>query len=204
MARLVLAASGVFLAACSSGGSSSDSPDALQNAVSFASIEQYVNDVPYEDDLIADNYTDLAALPTSGSARYEGAVGIGGEANAVVLNTEFIGRLVANVDFGTNEVDGQADNFYINESREALSGTLLLSMDIDRSVDVTTSYSITGTLDGDLTDAAGDTTEFLLDLGGDIYRDDRAFLFGDIDGRVTRPDGRVDDDVDGLFGATLQ
>lgn len=160
-----------LLAGCGGGSSS-------QFSKSFEGIQSTRAEIL--DDTIdafnADGYTDLSTLPTSGSASFEGTIGLGDVGTAVSAPV-LVGEMEADINLRTNDVSGTAGNFFATFNEEPLSGTLDLNATLDRDVDLTTDFGITGTLDGRV-GVNGESFDIDLDITADLVGDDADFLGG--------------------------
>ena len=169
----------VTLAAC--GGSSTSGPNA---STSFANIIEDAGTLA--DEVAVIPYTDPATLPTSGSATYNGFIGVVLDNNAGVAGDL---QLIANFAPNANEnaITGSASNFFDNEEN-AIGGTLTLSNSVlDRNADTNTQFTFDADLSGDLTSDEGDISvaAFLL---GDFTGTNHEFVEGFVSGTATLND----------------
>lgn len=169
----------------------------IEPEVSFATLENTLEEFEFQSDLDVRKYSVLTDLPESGSAAFSGGVSILSRND--LGPQSFIGRISAEVDFAEDLVLGQADNFYRNDATDPMMGTLDLDLRLDRGVNTAVSYSMRGILDGTLQDGDAGETDFRLDVRADLFRDDYAALAGKLTGRVTHGDGGVDRDTGGFI-----
>ena len=135
-------------------------------------------------DAIADEintieFTDPSTLPASGSATYDGFIGI----QASNLG-EALGEMTLRANFATNAITGDVSNV-VTADDEPLIGTLAISNGaIDRSADIAVEYTYGADIDGQLT---GEEGVFVVegDLLGDFTDTDYQYVEGIVEGTVT-------------------
>lgn len=169
----------------------------IEPEVSFAALENTLEEFEFQPDINTRNYSVLTDLPESGSAAFSGGVSISSKND--LGSQKFIGRISAEVDFDEDLVLGKADNFYRNDATNPMMGTLDLDLQLDRGVNTAVTYSMRGILDGKLQDSNAEETDFRLDVRADLYRGDNAALAGNLSGRVAHSDGRVDRNTVGFI-----
>jgi hypothetical protein len=137
-----------LLAACSGGSSSDDG-----RLGSFAAIEREALRLARASEGL--DYTDPASLPRTGSATYEGVIGLDLDDRFYndTADYDIGGQLRLNAGFAGNSVTGSATNFY-TATNQPLGGTLRITNGvIDRGADVFSEYTwdadIAGTLTGE-------------------------------------------------------
>lgn len=173
-----LAAAGA-VAGCSDSDSSDRSFDDLDAAGAALSEEAFDAGL-----------TDPSTLPTSGSATYDGYMGMTLEDDAT-NPTVLVGDLTMSVEFeGTPTFEGTADDF-VDDQNDEYDGSLQITEGVVfRDVDVEEFYSAEFEVDGTLTDPDGDDLEFSGDGVGDFFGDDQEYMLGEHGGIVT-----VDGDI---------
>ena len=149
--------------------------------------------------LAAENISEPATLPTTGSARYEGfmtaRLPLGPESRRV----DYLGDLYLDVDFAAdqNQLSGSASGFAHNDNR--LEGALSITGgDLFRETDPDKNYTFTGEIDGTLSRGASD---FVVDadLTGEFRGRNQDGVSGIVYGDITGPQGQ--DIFDGSFSA---
>jgi hypothetical protein len=175
---VALAAAGV-MAGCSDSDSSDRSFDDLDSA----------GDALFNEALDA-GLTDPSTLPTSGSATYDGYMGMT-LADEATNPTVLVGDLTMSVEFeGTPTFEGTVDDFVDNRNEEYDGSLQITDGVVFRDVDVEEFYSAEFEVNGTLTNPDGEDMDFDGDGVGDFYGDDQEYMLGDHGGIVT-----VDGDV---------
>ncbi|MDX8355598.1 hypothetical protein [Cognatiyoonia sp. IB215182] len=131
-------------------------------------------------------YTDLALLPTSGSASYEGFLsGQLSNTNDAVTDT-LIGDLSVNVSFGDSSLISGVASGFLDENGDALDGTIILSAgELDRAGDPEVDATLTFEGSGELTSVSGDVLVFDADFAGDFLGEDYQGMGGEALAQVT-------------------
>lgn len=190
--------------------------DAGDGDLTIDEIEDAVEDFEDEfgDIVDSEEYTDLAALPSSGTANFAGIFGAGtsvlvtdeGETFVDSISedeVEMVGEMTMSLVLGGDDaLTGEVVNLQYVEDEEAISGTLDIAAELDREADLEEEFGIFGTLTGDLTD---DTGDFSVDvtLVGDIFGENAEILAGEGGGFV-EIEGEDDIPVAILFGLVNQ
>ena len=188
----ILLAAGT-LSACVGGGGGGDTDPGVTPGVptddgTRTFEERVAAGAALADRLEAQGLTDVADMPTSGTATYVGAAGIVTDAsrkgidttNITEANVEVIGDLEMTADFASSSVSGQIDNFEGADGARfpgaaIISGGVIsgntLEADLGGSVNVYgTDETFTGTMRGDFTGAAADGVVGNMD--GVLYGDE--------------------------------
>ena len=148
-------------------------------------------------------YTNLATLPTTGSARFSGAGAyvLGGDdvlsGQSIQDNADAISRIDMQVRLTDGRVTGRASEFYETETRTPIGGTLALAGSLDRSADLDSEFGINGTANGTLRSATLGTVQVESTLVADIYGTNGRFVTGFMDGSADT--GAGTDRVQGAF-----
>jgi hypothetical protein len=181
------------LSACSSGGSGGSSDD----PPTFSELEA-------EGDVLAGqiealDYTDPSSLPTSGSAQYNGVMGVyvGDEENGGII----AGDLRLDVAFsGADPITGRVTNL-VDQDNTRYQGQLNISgSDLDRTIDPDLEYTYVAGLAGSVSDPAdGAVYNVNGDLFGDFFGSNYSHTGGDVEGTVCSAGDCLD--MYGLFGA---
>ena len=187
----------VSTALCACNGSGGSGVDA--SLTDFDRLEAATNQL--RDDFTPVQYSDLATIPTSGSANYQGYL-LGQLSNTTDAVTDRLaGQLTLTVDFaGTEMVSGNASNF-VDDQGQQIEGQLELSggtLDRDGDPNVDSTFVFRGS--GDLVDADGQTLIMNTDFEGDFLDTSHSGLGGDVIGQVA-VDGEVQS-FGGLFIAS--
>lgn len=142
------------------------------------------------------SYTDLAIVPTVGTATYQGYLSAQLSNTSDGITDTLIGDLSLQVDFAaSNMVTGSAEGF-LDENGAPLVGTLTLSNgSLDRDGDPNTDATFTFEGSGQLIDVAGQTLILSTNFEGDFLEDNYSGVGGDILGQVI-----VDGNVQSLGG----
>lgn len=183
----------IVAAGCSgSGDDGGAQPDAQPT---FAELQAEA--VALEDRTAQLGLTDPGTLPVSGSASFDGVIGLGSD-GANGAPGDFGGTIALAVDFGSDELAGEATDF-VTAGEDRIDGTLAITASaIDRasdpSVEPTYSFDMAGTLveeDGDAFD---------VDMVGDgaFLGSDGEATFGFVDGVIVNDQG-VGTDVGGAY-----
>ena len=177
MRKLLIGAAGSFaLAACDE---APNGPMTFQELADTPRAEAITT-------LVAeDGYTDLASLPVTGTAEYQGIIGIGlGEDPNFEDTPESLagfGDLAMVVNLEANTVDGRADNF-IDAADGRTRGFLDLNGSIDRDVDLNDFFAMFGTMNGTLIEENGRVIVVTSTASGDFYGEDGEFFVGKAEG----------------------
>jgi hypothetical protein len=179
------------LAACSSGGSSSNS------APTFTELADEGTTLAGQIEAL--DYTDPSSLPTTGSAQYNGVMGLavdGGETPDSVL----LGELTMDVGFDQNAISGSVTNI-VDRNNDRYEGQLALSNGvIDRTVDPTSAWTYGVDATGSVTDPTGTRWNVQADMLGDFFGPGYSHTGGDVFGDACSAlNGCVS--LDGVFGA---
>jgi hypothetical protein len=191
------------VAGCSSGG---DGPGGDPNPPpTFGQMDQLGLKLAGEIEPLS--YTDPLTLPASGSARYEGVIGLAAfelpdedRDNAVLAAAvpDLVGQMRLDVEFADDAASGEARNFR-TEKDEVWGGTLKISdVVIYRDTDVTEFPTYEGLIGGTLT-RDGSTLEVDADLVGDFLGADAGYTAGEVYGGIS--DGKATYDLWGVFVA---
>jgi hypothetical protein len=166
-----LAALGMVLAACSSGGSDEGVPpigryDALMS-----------EGTAIADEIVTEYYSDPAALPTSGSAGFRGVVGLdtnGLVADGIADNYDLQGDLALSMDLGAaaDPISGEATGFVSAANKEYAGRLVVADSTLSRDVDPLVEPPFSFVLDGTLTAPDGRDLGIALDAAGDFSGDD--------------------------------
>ncbi len=193
--KLVLA--GSLVSACGGSGGSGDDPQASELQQMRTATNQLLADfTPIE-------YTELAMVPTVGTATYNGFI------SGQLSNTEddvtdtLIGQMTVEVDFeAVDIVTGTASGF-LDDNGDQMTGMLTLMggyLDRDGNPNVDATFLFEGT--GELVDIDGQTLVLDTDFGGDFLGATGDGIGGDFAGQVTA-DGESQS-IGGLFIGNLQ
>lgn len=185
---VVAAAAGALLAGCSDDGGTSDGPrpayeDLLAERAEINS-EAFFGSLPF---------TGAAALPTSGSAAYDGVMTLDLNTEEGVPDREMLGELELEVNFGrsTDAVSGSATNF-VNYDGEEFDGTLAITDgDLDRVNDAPVGSiepAIVADLGGTLTNESGGSYEFDGDVRGNFRGTEPDYVGASFVGTVVTPE----------------
>jgi len=129
--------------------------------------------------------TELTQLPTSGTAHYDGRIGVGFKQTETISDARLVGDLGLTADFRLDEVNGYADNFEDRLTGEHLGGTLAVASSFDRRTDLDRFYGLSGTAVGTLRDRANGPVIVDLDLDGDFFGRSGSSIAGDLRGTVS-------------------
>jgi len=162
----------ILVAGC--GGSST-------GATSFKSIETAGNALSNE--IFSVPYTDPSTLPTSGSASYNGYIGVTVD-NAI----DVAGELELTADFASDNITGSAFNFF-DRNENAYAGTLEVSNGgFDRTADTSSEFTFGADLDGTLSNS-GENIQVDASLDGDFTGSDYRYVEGTVFGRARTSEG---------------
>ena len=143
----------VALSACTTEGTSTGSP--LPQFDSYADYDSFGQSLANASASLG--FTDPSTLPTSGSATYDGVLGLVFEPGTTAESSA-IGTMQMNVLFGENDITGNVTDF-IDDSNRAYQGTLTINNgDIDRGADVEFEFTYFADLGGQLTGPSGTMT----------------------------------------------
>lgn len=173
-----------LLALCALVACGEDSDDASEDGGRFDDLEARSDGLLNEvQDLGA---TDLASLPTTGAATYEGVVGLNFEAipDGTLQGYDMAGDLEMTVNFAGagDQVTGRADGF-VGLDGEEFDGALIIDEGhLDRGAGVEADYAFGADMAGELTGADG--TSWIVDTGlqGNFAGEDHSHAFGDLEG----------------------
>lgn len=173
---LALAAAGL-LSGCSDGGDSRASYDELGDE--FDALLDRSDPLPI---------TDPSTLPVSGSATYEGVVGLSTPGNDGIP-ADMLGEMTLVADFSSDDLSGSAGDF-VTDQNEELDGRLDISNGgFDRDADVDVFYTFGFDLDGTLTTEDGDDLDVDAEAVGDFLGEDNEQAIGLVDGIIVSPEG---------------
>lgn len=176
-----LAAAGLA-AGCSDSGSGSDA-DA---SPTYAELSEQVEVLEDRTENLL--LTDPSSLPTSGSASYDGVIGLGSDGSGGAPK-DFAGELTLNVDFSRDDLSGQATNF-VTAGEERLDGTLAITTgDIARGTDPKLEPTYAFDMGGTLSDADGDDYRVDATGVGAFLGEDADATFGFVGGEMTSAGG---------------
>ena len=194
------------LAAC--GGSSSNvdmTPTVPTGANGFQAVQQRGLNLAerFGPAIETSQYTNLRALPTTGTLNYSGsgAYVLGSAAaqsgSSILANADAISRVDLQVRLNDGRVTGSASEFYDTETRAPIGGRLAIRGALDRTTDTSRDYGINGTINGTLQSPTDGQVSVQTDMVADLYGPNAGFLFGYADGFATTAQGR--DSVQGAF-----
>jgi len=146
-------------------------------------------------------YTEIHAIPTAGSAVYEGYLSAELSNQTDSFPDELVANMKITVRFDANGVSatGRATNFY-DENNNALSGSLVLSAgQLDRTGNPNNDATFTAALDGELEAQSGQIRSIETRLEGDFLGAQQNALGGALFGRALK--GGIVQDIDGSFVA---
>ena len=143
--------------------------------------------------------TELNHLPLSGTAHYDGQIGVGFAEVATISDARLVGDLDLTADFRRDEVNGHADNFEDRLTEEDLGGAIAVATSFDRRTDLDRYYGLSGTANGTLRDGDGDAVVVDLDLDGDFFGRSGSIIAGDVSGSVTGLPLTPENQVTGVF-----
>lgn len=176
-----LAAAGL-VTGCSDGGSGSDanaSPTYGELSDQAGALEDRTENLPL---------TDPSVLPTSGSASYDGVIGLVSD-GAGGAPEDFAGELTLNVDFRRDDLSGQATNF-VTAGEERLDGTLAITGgDIARGTDPELEPTYAFDMGGTLSDTDGDDYRVDATGVGAFLGEDAEATFGFVGGEMISKNG---------------
>lgn len=195
---LICVASLTILTAC---GGTSGSNSGVQPivAIPFAALEDTAAELTdkYGEDVLNSNFTSASNLPTSGSANFSGAIGIGAEEVATGgADAQLLGQINVNVDFSgsDNQIQGTASNFHLMSDGSALDGELALDASI-----VDTTGQMDGNISGTLTQH--DPVDFNLGITGGFIGQDAGAIGGSGTGTAYSYDNEETFQVGVVFAA---
>ena len=177
----------IIVAGCSGGGGDRSFADAEREAIELAATLEDLE------------ISSVAQLPTSGSAAYEGMIGVAVPGYAV------LGDLNVNVNFASESITGNAGNF-IDSDDERISGSLAIDNgSFIRNADPLTEFQFTADIGGALSDSDGN---YLVDgqLLGDFLGQNQEGMSGLVVGTISSPTlgtASISEDNSG-FGALRQ
>ena len=203
-AALVVMAS---LAAC--GGSSANvdmTPTVPTQSDSFRVVQQRALDLAeqYGPAVDAERYTNLQALPTTGTLNYTGAgaylLGPNAPQNGQTIldNADVLSRVDMQVRLTDGRVTGSASQFYYTGNRQRIDGNLAIRGTLDRATDTSVDYALTGTINGTLQSETAGRIDVATDMYADLYGSNGRSLFGFVDGVATTAEG-----TDAVQGALI-
>ncbi len=169
------------LAGCSDGNGGSEPPPSVTDAGYDVAFDEAV---ALFDEATAAGLTPLDALPTSGSATYDGVMYLdtGFVEPGPDGDNELLGDLRIGIDFGNprDAVTGRVTDF-VDEDDQRYAGTLTLSNgDLAPREDPVLIADMDGTL------TAPDGTDYAIeaDLGADFFGEDHEFVVGGVGGEA--------------------
>jgi len=138
------------------------------------------------DDIEGEDYTDPASLPTTGTARYEGVVGLDFESvdSGDLEAFDMAGDIELTVNFaGSGDpITGRAGNFVTSDD-EAVDGALIIDDGvIDRGANPDDSFTYTADMDGVLTTEDGTNWDVDTYLLGDFSGEEHEHALGYVGG----------------------
>lgn len=134
------------------------------------------------------DFTDPATLPGSGSATYDGVMGLSTDGSDG-LPSDMVGEMTLRADFGADSLSGSVQNVSTS-SDEGLDGSLAISDGaIDRDVDLEEDYTYDFDLAGTLTDDDGTDLEVSAVGVGDFLGDDFQQATGTVSGVLSSDAG---------------
>jgi hypothetical protein len=160
-----------FLAGCGSSGESG----------SFSGLLAQ-RDNQFED-IRGSAYFSPAALPVSGTARYQGFV-FAGTANPATntISNGMVGRLAIDANFGGDTINGAATDF-VTENGDQLSGSLALGPTFINGFG---QDAIATSMNGNLTGAGGDVYVVTSNINGNFFGATGNIIAGDVTGSYVR------------------
>ncbi|NRA98621.1 MAG: hypothetical protein HRU32_02190 [Rhodobacteraceae bacterium] len=159
-----------LLAGCSGGGNPNES--------GFSAIDMAASTL--FDEIAGLGISNVATLPTSGSASYAGYMGI----DNAPFGGEIIGDMTMTVDFATEGITGAATNF-INSDDIRYSGTLGISNGaFDRTADPAREWQFEADIDGTLS-AVGESHTIDALMSGDFTGPGQEGAVGIVTGAIT-------------------
>ena len=126
--------------------------------------------------------TPLAEVPTQGTAHYQGQIGFGTNSATRTEDARVVGDLDLDVNFRSNTVTGEADQFVDRLTGERLDGVLYNDMRIRRDAEQTASDALSGFTDGALYRPNGTRIDVELDTYGDFYATQGDRIQGTVEG----------------------
>jgi hypothetical protein len=176
-----MGASLVALGACSDGGGGDGPPTTLAGYdAEFAKLAE---------DAVGLAPTDLATLPITGSADYEGVIRLDtGDVQAAPERMS--GTLDLALDFGSGAITGEATDFVTTSGSDEvpMQGSLAVTGDVTRdpSAEDDVLADIEGLIRVDTDPDLEDEGDYYVDgtLGGDFLGEDGEVIAGDVSGRL--------------------
>ncbi len=167
------------LAAC---GETDDDGDNDGNA--FESLEARSDALTNEVQDLA--FTDPSALPTTGTATYEGVVGLNLESvpDETLQGYDLAGELEMTVNFAGagDAITGRADEFVGIDGEEFAGALIIDDGSLDRDADLSSEYTFGADLAGELTGEDGTSRTFDTEMLGDFAGSDHSHAFGVVGG----------------------
>ncbi|KQI68494.1 hypothetical protein AN189_09245 [Loktanella sp. 3ANDIMAR09] len=196
-------------AGAAAGTTASKAADTTKTATAVKSYTLLRNEgatlfAAYEDQLNSDRFTDPGDLPGSGTATFDGVAGYvvgAGQSlseEALIANPDYLSRVDLAIDFGADRITGSFDGFVDARTQKEIKGALDIDARINRSADLTSEVSVTGSAAGRIS-GSGLNGDVSLDLNGDFLSDGAA-LSGRLEGTGQTSDGLRN--VQGAFIAT--
>lgn len=164
---------------------------------SFSDYEDDIEEL--ENEIVGLDYTDPATLPTTGSAQYNGVMGLavgGGESPAEVL----AGDLELNASFAQSAVTGSVTDI-VDGNNDEYGGSLDIDDDyFNRNTDPDDEFTYGASLTGSVTDPDGDEWDIDAIMDGDFFGTNWSHTAGEVVGDAcTTPLECVD--LDGIYAA---
>ena len=188
--------------------------DAGDGDLTVAELEDAAEEFEEEfGDLLAVNdFTDLSSLPTEGTAQFAGVFGLGISVTGsdefgtfvetIDVNDVIIaGEMSLDFDLDSNALSGDVSNLQYVEDGEEITGSLAVSANLDRTVDLEDDFGIVGGLSGDLSDTEGDFS-IEMELVADLYGENAEAISGEGFGLATNSERDIP--VAAIFGLVNQ
>jgi len=153
-----------------------------------------------------DDFADLSTLATTGTATFDGLIGIGSNEVQQIVDGDYVSRVRFVLDLGTNQIDGVANGFVRQNDGSAVDGALNFDGAFLRdSVATQTNFGASGMVDGALTNAEGDVSTYDGTFEGDFFGEGVGAFESDADGTVQTvdADGNVVADAATVFDADI-
>lgn len=202
----------ISLAACGGSGTPSVEDIDVEDVITFTNltiadladleeseIEELVEE--FEEEVDALDLTDLTALDASGTLNYSGLAAVAeaerdefGDISTDVDIDDALafGEISLSIALADDSITGSISEIRNTDEGDEISGSLDISGELRRDIDLEDFFGISGDISGTLTDAEDGEFTVDTDLAADLFGSDAEFVAGNGVGSAQFEDGSVD------------
>ena len=148
----------------------------------------------YANDLQTGNYANLTQLPRSGELVYRGYGGylidpVGTEPIDSLSEADLMSQVTMTLALRDDSISGFANNFYLKDGNERMTGRLSIDADLDRTANTQIQFGILGEMTGTLQSPSVGAVTVNTTIAADLYGSDSRVLAGFVDGTANSAQG---------------